>query len=487
LKIKKYYIEKHMKKLKITLFLLVVLAFSSQNVAIGQTDTSGIFITGGGNVGIGTPEPDSSAVLDMSSSTKGFLLPRMTIAQRNAIPGPVEGLMVYCTDCGSLGAISIYSGGAWVTFSHCIASSPIADTNFVTPGQVIWKWTAVAGASGYKWNTENNYLTAIDMITATSKTETGIVCDSIYTRFVWTYNTCGVSEPLIQTEALTAATPAAPTTGAHIATINIVVWNWNSVAEAEGYKWNTVNEYASATDMTTSLTKTEIGLVYNTLYTRYVWAYNGCGYSTPVTLTQATLLFTCGNPITIYHVAGNVAPVTKTVTYGTITNIPGDPSKCWITSNLGADHQAYAFNDDTEASAGWYWQFNRKQGYKYECTNRTPNTTWITPINEDYEWQAANDPCALEFGCGWRLPSISEWQNISWSLPFNGSNFKLHAAGILSENDGSLGVRGNTGRYWSSSHYTSSNCYYLHVSETIIGNIYTAPRAWGFSSRCIRD
>ncbi len=81
---------------------------------------------------------------------------------------------------------------------------------------------------------------------------------------------------------------------------------------------------------------------------------------------------TCGSSLTINHVAGVVAPVTKTVTYGTVTNIPGETSKCWITSNLGADHQATAINDATEASAGWYWQFNRKQGYKHDGT--TQNT-----------------------------------------------------------------------------------------------------------------
>jgi hypothetical protein len=64
----------------------------------------------------------------------------------------------------------------------------------------------------------------------------------------------------------------------------------------------------------------------------------------------------CDDPITISHVAANgVAPVDKSVTYGTVTNIPGEPSKCWITSNLGSDHQALAIDDPTEASAGWYW------------------------------------------------------------------------------------------------------------------------------------
>ena len=50
-------------------------------------------------VGIGTTTPNASAALDVSSTTKGFLPPRMTKVQLEAIVSPVEGLMVYCTDC----------------------------------------------------------------------------------------------------------------------------------------------------------------------------------------------------------------------------------------------------------------------------------------------------------------------------------------------------------------------------------------------------
>jgi hypothetical protein len=50
------------------------------------------------NVGIGTTTPDSTAMLDIKSSSKGFLIPRMTMAQRLAIQNPADGLQVFQTD-----------------------------------------------------------------------------------------------------------------------------------------------------------------------------------------------------------------------------------------------------------------------------------------------------------------------------------------------------------------------------------------------------
>ena len=54
--------------------------------------------------GIGTPTPDASAKLDISSTSKGFLVPRMTSTQKAAISSPANGLLVYQTD----GVIGFY-------------------------------------------------------------------------------------------------------------------------------------------------------------------------------------------------------------------------------------------------------------------------------------------------------------------------------------------------------------------------------------------
>ena len=55
----------------------------------------------------------SSAVLEANSTTQGFLPPRMTGAQRNAISSPVAGLVVWCSNCGSNGEMQVYNGTAW--------------------------------------------------------------------------------------------------------------------------------------------------------------------------------------------------------------------------------------------------------------------------------------------------------------------------------------------------------------------------------------
>jgi hypothetical protein len=63
------------------------------------------------NVGIGTSQPDNSAILDLSSSNKGFLLPRMSETQRLEIKSPAQGLQVFQTDAKS--GLYIFDGSAW--------------------------------------------------------------------------------------------------------------------------------------------------------------------------------------------------------------------------------------------------------------------------------------------------------------------------------------------------------------------------------------
>jgi predicted heme/steroid binding protein len=67
----------------------------------------------GAGVGIGTASINASALFQIDSTTKGFLPPRMTAAQRAAISVPAQGLIVYQTD-GVIG-LYIYANSVWRT------------------------------------------------------------------------------------------------------------------------------------------------------------------------------------------------------------------------------------------------------------------------------------------------------------------------------------------------------------------------------------
>jgi len=67
-------------------------------------------------IGINTETPDASAALDITSTTGGFLPPRMTNAQRQAISNPAAGLQVFVTDFEG-GRFMFYDGTEWGTLS----------------------------------------------------------------------------------------------------------------------------------------------------------------------------------------------------------------------------------------------------------------------------------------------------------------------------------------------------------------------------------
>jgi hypothetical protein len=80
----------------------------------------------------------------------------------------------------------------------------------------------------------------------------------------------------------------APIAGTSVAGANQIAWNWNTVAGATAYYYNTVNTLTGATNNGASTTYTQTGLLCGTTYNLFVWAYNGDCYSSSTQLTQST-------------------------------------------------------------------------------------------------------------------------------------------------------------------------------------------------------
>lgn len=70
-------------------------------------------------VAIGTTDIDNSAILEIESNSRGFLMPRMTRAQKYNIATPAEGLCVYSTNSCEDGSLSVYTEMGWKNMPGC--------------------------------------------------------------------------------------------------------------------------------------------------------------------------------------------------------------------------------------------------------------------------------------------------------------------------------------------------------------------------------
>jgi uncharacterized protein (TIGR02145 family) len=108
--------------------------------------------------GIGTTAPHASAQLEVSSTTKGFLPPRMTTEQRNAIANPATGLIIYNTTTNIL---EYKTASGWVSYQDTSDGVNAGEMNYwngsawvtVAPGTTGQVLTFVSGVP--TWETTN--------------------------------------------------------------------------------------------------------------------------------------------------------------------------------------------------------------------------------------------------------------------------------------------------------------------------------------------
>lgn len=141
-----------------------------------------------GNLGIGTSSPNANAILDVVSTTKAFMPPRMSTAQKNAIASPTAGMVVYDSD---MKGISFYNGTAWTTSNNKSVSTKT--TNYTalqsddvilgdaTSGAITITLPTAVGNSGEVFHIKkiDSSVNAVTVATTSSQTIDGVTTQTI--------------------------------------------------------------------------------------------------------------------------------------------------------------------------------------------------------------------------------------------------------------------------------------------------------------------
>jgi hypothetical protein len=203
---------------------------------------SGFYAQGQVKIGNNPTTIAASAVLEVESTTKGFLPPRVTLAQRTAIAAPAAGLTVYCTDCAVLervGELQVYNGTKW-TNTNGGTAMPGIDANCDTNATAV---QTITSSTGVVWMDRNLGASRV----ATSKTDYaaygclyqwGRGTDG-HQNVTWNSTTSGAP---INGSTATLSTTDRPANNLFI-TQPVVPYDWRATVNTN--LWNGVNRAAS--------------------------------------------------------------------------------------------------------------------------------------------------------------------------------------------------------------------------------------------------
>ena len=402
-------------------------------------------------VGIGTTNPAASAELDISSTTKGVLLPRMTKVQIQAIANPTTGLLVYCLDCTPK-MLFMFNG---VEFIDIISGASI---NAAALAAIVVDATDTSVSSS----------PSLADLTALGVT--------------------GLTSPQTHYKLAIASSSPAPTT---LAALQVIIDAVNTAFAAELADVATIVANSNTrADGTPSIAELAAMGATNLVVAQAYYEVAIAGAS-PAPTTLAALQ-------TIIDAVNTASKDNTTV----VVDVAGQNNTIWMDRNLGASQKATSSTDP--ASYGDLYQWGRRaDGHQIIDSNITvgpiasgtegdnfitSTSDWLS-TSDDTLWQVAgtNDPCPT----GYRVPTETELNNelttfkADFAAGAIASLLKWPLAGYRKRADGVVENRGVAARYWSST-TTGGDAQRLlfNSGDAVMG---VDNRAFGFSVRCIKN
>jgi len=476
-------------------------------------------------VGIGIETPNSSSILDVTSTSKGLLLPRLTTTQRDAITSPATGLFVYNTTTNNL---NMFNGVVWYEFSTTATQGLVATID--TAGATT-TGTLTAGSAASSVSTSFNYTGGNGKpYPAQSYSSTGVTgLTATLTAGTMANGNGSLSYTITGTPSGSGTATFTITVGGQTSTFSITVYAVGSIASiACGSATNngtlTSGSAASSVSSVISYTGGNGGIHNGQTVT-----------STGVTGLTATLTagtFASGAGTLTYNITGNpsaagtaafaisiggqTCSLTRTVVAGTVPCLVGTTTvvdvttstgKTWMDRNLGA-YQAATSSTDAQAFGDLYQWGRGNDGHQCRTSATTTSISSVdTPSNGNFIlgnpswrntttslWQGTsgvNNPCPT----GYRIASPTEFQNEAntWGAQSPAGAFssplKFTIGGIRDGGAGGLYWVNTYGYYWTNTIFTSNNTYAISMninsSSINISGTQTS-QANGMSIRCIK-